>query len=76
MYAGRRRETEEIALYLKKRGHRVDFYHAGREDFERKRVQDRFFDDSDLMDSIWLLQPMRLGWGLTNPTSGISFIGR
>jgi ATP-dependent DNA helicase RecQ len=45
VYAGRRRETEEIALYLKRRGHRVDFYHAGREDFERKRVQDRFFDD-------------------------------
>ena len=45
VYAGRRRETEEIALYLKKRGNRVDFYHAGREDFERKRVQDRFFDD-------------------------------
>ena len=45
VYAGRRRETEEIALYLKKRGHRVDFYHAGRENSERKRVQDRFFND-------------------------------
>ena len=45
VYAGRRRETEEIASYLKQRGHRVDFYHAGRADFERKRVQDRFFDD-------------------------------
>ena len=45
VYAGRRRETEEIALHLKKRGHRVDFYHAGRTDVERKRVQDRFFDD-------------------------------
>lgn len=45
VYAGRRRETEEIALYLKKRGHRVDFYHAGRESSERKRVQDRFFND-------------------------------
>ena len=45
VYAGRRRETEEIASHLKKHGHRVDFYHAGREDFERKRVQDRFFDD-------------------------------
>ena len=45
VYAGRRRETEEIAAHLKKRGHRVDSYHAGREDFERKRVQDRFFDD-------------------------------
>ncbi len=45
VYAGRRRETEEIAAHLKKCGHRVDFYHAGREDPERKRVQDRFFDD-------------------------------
>jgi ATP-dependent DNA helicase RecQ len=45
VYAGRRRETEEIASHLKKRGHRVDFYHAGRIDVERKRVQDRFFDD-------------------------------
>ena len=45
VYAGRRRETEEIASHLKKHGHRVDSYHAGREDFERKRVQDRFFDD-------------------------------
>lgn len=45
VYAGRRRETEEIASYLKRCGHRVDHYHAGREDFERKRVQERFFDD-------------------------------
>ncbi len=45
VYAGRRRETEEIASYLKRYGHRVDHYHAGREDFERKRVQERFFDD-------------------------------
>ena len=45
VYAGRRRETEEIASHLKKRGHRVDFYHAGHADVERKRVQDRFFDD-------------------------------
>ena len=45
VYAGRRRETEEIASHLKKRGHRVDFYHAGRTDVERKRIQDRFFDD-------------------------------
>ena len=45
VYAGRRRETEEIASYLKKCGRRVDFYHAGREGFERERVQNRFFDD-------------------------------
>ncbi|MCZ6679090.1 MAG: RecQ family ATP-dependent DNA helicase [Candidatus Poribacteria bacterium] len=46
VYAGRRRETEEIAQYLQSRAHRVDFYHAGRTEFDRKRVQDRFFDDS------------------------------
>ena len=45
VYAGRRRETEDIAAYLKQRGACVDFYHAGRENIERKRVQDRFFDD-------------------------------
>ena len=45
VYAGRRRETEEIASYLKQCGHRVDFYHAGRDGSERKRVQDRFFND-------------------------------
>ena len=45
VYAGRRRETEEVASHLKKRGHCVEFYHAGRTDVERKRVQDRFFDD-------------------------------
>ena len=45
MYAGRRRETEDIALHLKKRGHHADFYHAGREKSERKLVQDRFFND-------------------------------
>ena len=53
VYAGRRRETEEIASHLKKRGHRVDFYHAGRPDVERKRVHDRFLDDSpDGLNSI------------------------
>ena len=45
VYAGRRRETQEIASYLKRCGHRVDHYHAGRENSERKRVQERFFDD-------------------------------
>lgn len=45
VYAGRRRETEEIADYLKSHGYRADYYHAGRTDIERKRVQERFFDD-------------------------------
>ena len=46
IYAGRRRETEEIADYLQKRGFRAGFYHAGLETHERHRVQEAFFDDS------------------------------
>jgi len=46
VYAGTRRQTEEIAAYLKKQGYRVDFYHGAREESERMRVQDAFFDDT------------------------------
>ena len=46
IYAGRRRETEDIANFLQRRGFRADFYHAGLETHERSRVQDAFFDDS------------------------------
>jgi len=46
IYAGRRRETEEIADFLQKRGFRADFYHAGLESHERTRVQEAFFDNS------------------------------
>ena len=53
VYAGRRRETEEIAQFLQLRGHRADFYHAGRTGMERKRVQERFFaDDADGLNII------------------------
>ena len=45
IYAGRRRDTEEIAEYLRADGRRADYYHAGRDAQERKRVQDGFFDD-------------------------------
>ena len=45
IYAGRRRDTEEIAEYLRSHGRRVDYYHAGRDARDRKRVQDGFFDD-------------------------------
>ena len=47
IYAGRRRETEEIADFLQRRGFRVDYYHAGLEPHERTRVQEAFFDNSD-----------------------------
>ena len=46
IYAGRRRETEDIAAFLRKHGFRADFYHAGREPHDRTRVQEKFFDDS------------------------------
>ena len=47
IYAGRRRETEEIADFLQKRGFRADFYHAGLEQQKRTRVQEAFFDNSE-----------------------------
>ena len=47
IYAGRRRETEEIAAFLQRRRFRADFYHAGLEPQERKRVQEAFFDNSE-----------------------------
>ncbi len=46
VYAGTRRQTEEIAEYLRGKGYRVDFYHGAREESERTRVQDAFFDDT------------------------------
>ena len=47
VYAGTRRQTEEIAEHLKGEGYRVDFYHGAREESERTRVQDAFFDDTE-----------------------------
>lgn len=47
VYAGRRRETEEIADFLQRRGFRADFYHAGLEQQKRTRVQEAFFDNSE-----------------------------
>ena len=46
IYAGRRRDTEEIADFLQRSGFRADFYHAGLEPHERTRVQEAFFDNS------------------------------
>ena len=47
IYAGSRRETEEIAAFLQRRGFRADFYHAGLPSQKRKRVQEAFFDNSE-----------------------------
>lgn len=47
IYAGRRKETEEITEYLTEQGIRADFYHAGREYHERSHIQEAFFDDTE-----------------------------
>ena len=46
IYAGRRKDTEAIAKFLQERGYRAEYYHAGRDLNERKRIQEAFFDDS------------------------------
>lgn len=46
IYAGRRKDTEDISEFLQQRGFRADYYHAGRELHERKQIQEAFFDDS------------------------------
>jgi len=45
IYAARKREAEEVAAFLQNLGIAADFYHAGRSDDERRRVQENFFDD-------------------------------
>lgn len=46
IYVARKREAQEIAIFLRNLGIAADFYHAGRSDGERRKVQERFFDDS------------------------------
>ena len=46
VYAGTRRQTEEIAEHLKGKGYRADFYHGAQDESERTRVQEAFFDDT------------------------------
>ncbi len=46
IYAGRRKETEEIAGFLQEKGYNAEYYHAGRETHDRKQIQEAFFDDS------------------------------
>ena len=76
VYAGTRRQTEEIAEHLKGEGYRVDFYHGAREESERTRVQDAFFDDTSRRVSKSWLRPTHSGWGLISPISGMLSIGR
>lgn len=66
IYAGRRRETEEVAHYLQQHGFRADFYHAGREPHERKQIQEAFFDDQgDGLDIV--VATNAFGMGIDKP---------
>ncbi len=47
IYAGTRKNTEDIANRLKARGFRAEHYHAGLEPHQRTRVQEAFFDNSE-----------------------------
>ena len=66
VYAGTRRQTEEIAEYLKGKGYRVDFYHGAREESERTRVQDAFFDDTEAGIEI-VVATNAFGMGIDKP---------
>ena len=66
VYAGTRRQTEEIAKYLKGKGYRVDFYHGAREESERTRVQDAFFDDTETGIEI-VVATNAFGMGIDKP---------
>ena len=66
IYAGRRRDTEEITESLRSHGRRVDYYHAGRDAPQRKHVQDAFFDDGP--DGIDLIVATNaFGMGIDKP---------
>ena len=66
MYAGTRRQTEEITEHLKGEGYRVDFYHGAREESERTRVQDAFFDDTETGIEI-VVATNAFGMGIDKP---------
>ena len=66
VYAGTRRQTEEIAEHLKQESYRVDFYHGARAESERTRVQDAFFDDTETGIEI-VVATNAFGMGIDKP---------
>ncbi|MDZ7356505.1 MAG: RecQ family ATP-dependent DNA helicase, partial [candidate division KSB1 bacterium] len=46
VYAGRRRDCELICSFLQFIGHRAEYFHAGRNESDKKSIQERFMNDA------------------------------
>jgi ATP-dependent DNA helicase RecQ len=67
IYCLSKKETEDIAADLQKRGFKAQAYHAGLSKQVREKVQDAFIRDAIEISSA---PPLRLAWALISPMSG------
>ncbi len=63
IYCFSRRQVDELAQYLERRGHSVRPYHAGLEDEERRRNQEAFIRD----DAQIIVATIAFGMGINKP---------
>ena len=63
IYCFSRRQVDELAAYLARRGHSVRPYHAGLEDDERRRNQEAFIRD----DAQIIVATIAFGMGINKP---------
>jgi ATP-dependent DNA helicase RecQ len=63
IYCFSRRQVDELAAYLKLRGYSVRPYHAGLEDFERRKNQEAFIRD----DAQIIVATVAFGMGINKP---------
>lgn len=63
IYCFSRRQVDELAAYLRLRGYSVRPYHAGLEDFERRKNQEAFIRD----DAQIIVATIAFGMGINKP---------